>query len=101
MADAVDIYPHLMKMTFAMVAPFALWGQAEGNEDIDAVSQTICTVQEFIVRQTLQPYLNPWFEVSGELRRHEAMRARAGRHSDGIHQDVDANSRPDTICCRP
>jgi cytochrome P450 len=45
--------------------------------DIDLVSHTICTVQEFIVRQTLQPYLNPWFAVSGELRKHEDMRARA------------------------
>jgi cytochrome P450 len=30
-----------------------------------------------MVRQTIQPYLNPWFGVSGELRRHEEMRARA------------------------
>jgi cytochrome P450 len=75
----VDIYPHLMKMTFAMVAR-SLFGAKLKDEDIDVVSQTICTVQEFIVRQTLQPYLNPWFEASGELRRHEEMRARA----DGI-----------------
>jgi len=75
----VDIYPHLMKMTFAMVAR-SLFGAKLKDEDIDLVSDTICTVQEFIVRQTLQPYLNPWFEVSGELRRHEDMRARA----DGI-----------------
>jgi cytochrome P450 len=47
------------------------------DENIDLVSHTICTVQEFIVRQTLQPYLNPWFAVSGELRRHEDMRTRA------------------------
>ena len=72
----VDIYPHLMKMTFAMVAK-SLFGAHLKNEDIDLVSHTICTVQEFIVRQTLQPYLNPWFSVSGELRRHEEMRARA------------------------
>jgi cytochrome P450 len=72
----VDIYPHLMKMTFAMVAR-SLFGAKLKDEDIDVVSQTICTVQEFIVRQTLQPYLNPWFEASGELRRHEEMRARA------------------------
>jgi cytochrome P450 len=72
----VDIYPHLMKMTFAMVAR-SLFGAKLKDEDIDVVSQTICTVQEFIVRQTLQPYLNPWFEVSGELRRHEDMRTRA------------------------
>ncbi len=75
----VDIYPHLMKMTFAMVAR-SLFGARLKDEDIDLVSHTICTVQEFIVRQTLQPYLNPWFAVSGELRRHEDMRARA----DGI-----------------
>ncbi|MGO9434995.1 MAG: cytochrome P450 [Terracidiphilus sp.] len=78
-AGPVDIYPHLMKMTFAMVAR-SLFGARLKDEDIDLVSHTICTVQEFIVRQTLQPYLNPWFAVSGELRKHEDMRARA----DGI-----------------
>jgi cytochrome P450 len=72
----VDIYPHLMKMTFAMVAR-SLFGAKLKDEDIDLVSDTICTVQEFIVRQTLQPYLNPWFAASGQLRRHEEMRTRA------------------------
>lgn len=72
----VDIYPHLMKMTFAMVAR-SLFGARLKDEDIDIISHTILTVQEFIVRQTLQPYLNPWFSVSGELRRHEDLRARA------------------------
>src|SRR5260370_24319552 len=72
----VDIYPQLMKITFAMVAR-SLFGARLKDEDIDLVSHTISTVQEFIVRQTLQPYLNPWFAVSGELRRHEDMRARA------------------------
>jgi cytochrome P450 len=78
-AGPVDIYPHLMKMTFAMVAR-SLFGAKLKDEDIDLVSHTICTVQEFIVRQTIQPYLNPWFAASGELRRHEEMRVRA----DGI-----------------
>jgi len=72
----VDVYPQMMKMTFAMVAR-SLFGAKLKDEDIDRVSHTICTVQEFIVRQTLQPYLNPWFGVSGELRRHEEMRAGA------------------------
>ena len=72
----VDIYPHLMKMTFGMVAR-SLFGARLRDEDIDLVSHTICTVQEFIVRQTIQPYLNPWFAVSGDLRRHEDMRTRA------------------------
>ena len=72
----VDIYPQLMKITFEMVAR-SLFGASLKGEDIDLVSHTICTVQEFIVRQTLQPYLNPWFAASGELRKHEEMRTRA------------------------
>src|ERR1700733_5433491 len=72
----VDIYPHLMKMTFGMVGR-SLFGARLKDEDIDLISLTISTVQEFMVRQTIQPYLNPWFAVSGELRRHENMRTRA------------------------
>jgi cytochrome P450 len=72
----VDIYPHMMEITFSMVAR-SLFGARLKEQDIDLVSDTICTVQEFIVKQTLQPYLNPWFEVSGTLRKHEEMRTRA------------------------
>src|SRR5579863_1215035 len=78
----VDIYPHLMKMTFAMVGK-SLFGAHLKHQDIDLISRTIATVQEFMVRQTIQPYLNPWFAISGELRRHEEMRTRA----DGILLD--------------
>src|ERR1700740_511854 len=72
----VDIYPHMMKITFAMVGR-SLFGARLKEEDIELISLAISTVQEFMVRQTIQPYLNPWFAVSGELRRHEEMRARA------------------------
>jgi cytochrome P450 len=78
----VDIYTHLMKMTFGMVGR-SLFGARLKDEDIEIISHTISTVQEFMVRQTIQPYLNPWFAASGELRRHEKMRARA----DGILLD--------------
>jgi len=72
----VDIYPLMMKITFAMVGK-SLFGAELKQEDIEVVSEAISTVQEFMVRQTIQPYLNPWFAVSGELRRHEDMRNRA------------------------
>jgi cytochrome P450 len=73
---SVDIYPLMMKITFAMVAR-SLFGAQLKEEDIDVISHAISTVQEFMVRQTIQPYLNPWFAVSGELRRHEELTARA------------------------
>jgi cytochrome P450 len=78
----VDIYPHLMKITFEMVGR-SLFGARLKEEDIGLISRTISTVQEFMVRQTIEPYLNPWFTVSGAVRRHEVMRARA----DGILMD--------------
>jgi cytochrome P450 len=72
----IDIYPQLMKITFEMVGR-SLFGAHLKDEDIHLISRTIATVQEFLVRQTIQPYLNPWFGVSGELRRHEEMRTSA------------------------
>jgi cytochrome P450 len=72
----VDIYPLMMKITFGMVAR-SLFGAQLKEEDIDTISRAISTVQEFMVRQTIQPYLNPWFVVSGEVRRHEEMRNQA------------------------
>lgn len=73
---SVDIYPLLMKITFAMVAR-SLFGARLKEQDIDLISHAILTVQEFMVRQTIQPYLNPWFAVSGEQRKHWELRNRA------------------------
>jgi cytochrome P450 len=75
-AGPVDIYPHLMKMTFAMVGK-SLFGAQLKDGDIGLISRTIAAIQEFMVRQVIQPYLNPWFSISGELRRHDEMRTRA------------------------
>jgi cytochrome P450 len=72
----VDIYPLMMKITFAMVGK-SLFGAKLKEEDIETISEAISTVQEFMVRQTIQPYLNPWFAVCGEQRKHEDMTARA------------------------
>ena len=72
----VDIYPLMVKITFAMVGK-SLFGATLKEDDINLISEVISTVQEFMVRQTIQPYLNPWFTVSGELRKHEEMTARA------------------------
>jgi cytochrome P450 len=82
----VDIYPLMMKITFAMVGK-SLFGAKLKEEDIDLISKAILTVQEYMVRQTIQPYLNPWFTVSGEQRKHEEMTARAfGILADYIHR---------------
>ena len=94
----VDIYTQLMKMTFSMVAK-SLFGARLKDEDIELVSHTISTVQEFIVQQTIQPYLNPWFAVSGKLRRHEEMRTGPTAFCCNT-SGLAATRSPATTCCR-
>ncbi len=72
----VDIYP-LSDEDYLRHGRSTLFGARLKEEDIDLISLAISTVQEFMVRQTIQPYLNPWFAVSGELRRHWDPRTRA------------------------
>lgn len=72
----VEVYSQFMRITFSMVAR-SLFGASLPEAQIQQISRTICTVQEFIVRQTLQPYLNPWFAMSGQLKKHEEMRREA------------------------
>ena len=74
----VDIYPEMMRMTFRMVSRL-VFSASLPDEDIDRISGAISTIQEFMVRQIVHPYLNPWFAVSGALRRHERMRDRCNQ----------------------
>jgi cytochrome P450 len=75
---SVDIYPEMMRITFRMVSK-SLFGTNLKDEDVELISRTISTVQEFMVRQIVQPYLDPWFQLSGELRKHEKLRERADK----------------------
>lgn len=69
----VEICSELMEITFRMVAR-SLFSARMRDEDVDFISRTILTIQEFMVRQIVQPYLDPWFALSGELREYEKMR---------------------------
>jgi cytochrome P450 len=93
----VEICTEMKKMTFRMVSR-SLFSTRLRDEDVDFISETISTIQEFMVRQIVQPYLDPWFALSGELRKHEATRAlgdrivldyiKTRRREGGEHQDL-------------
>lgn len=76
--DSIDIYSEMMKITFRMVMR-SLFSTDLKEEDLEAVSDAISKVQAFMIRQILQPFLNPWFNFSGELARHEKMRDNANK----------------------
>jgi cytochrome P450 len=74
----VDAYYEMMEMAFQVVAA-SLFSINITEEELKELSYSITTLQEFIIRQIRQPYLEPWFRISGQVRRHEKLTGRADR----------------------
>lgn len=74
----VEIYSEMMEMTFRVVAA-SLFSADITEEDLQELSSAITTLQEFIIRQIRQPYLEPWFKISGQVRRHEKLTGKTDR----------------------
>jgi cytochrome P450 len=72
----VDIYRQMMKLTFRMVTR-ALFSITLPKNELLTISDSILTIQQFMVKQIVQPYLNPWFRVSGRLRHYGQIRQRS------------------------
>jgi len=74
----IDIYSEMMKITFRMVSR-SLFSTNLADTEVSYISHTISSVQRFMVRQIVQPYLGPWFTLSGELLKFEKMRDRGNK----------------------
>ncbi len=74
-AGPVDLAREMMEITFTMVAR-SLFGARMTVDEIGEISEAIVAIQAFIVRQIVQPYLIPWFALSGETGRHQTLRRR-------------------------
>jgi len=69
----IDIYQLMVGLTFRMGAK-ALFGSRMTDSEIERMGFAISTIQEFILRQIVQPYKIPWFRISGQSRRHQRLR---------------------------
>lgn len=70
----VDMSRKMMELAFTIVAR-SLFSANLKEEELGRLSHIITVLQEFIIRQIRQPYLNWWFRLSGKLRRYERMAA--------------------------
>lgn len=68
----VDAYSEMMEMAFRVVAS-SLFSTAITEEELQKLSYSITALQEFIILQIRQPYLNPWFKISGQVKKHEKL----------------------------
>lgn len=69
----VDICAQIRALTFHMVTRSLLTTRLP-DEDVARIDLAISEIQDFMVRQIVHPYLMPWFVLSGEQRKHDAMR---------------------------
>ena len=71
--DPIDIHELMVGLTFSLGSK-ALFGSRMTDSEIERLGLTINTIQEFILRQIVQPYKIPWFRISGQSRRYQRMR---------------------------
>lgn len=67
--NSLDVYPMMMRLAFDIVTR-SLFSAAVSTEKLDLLSNSLTSIQAFLVQQIRQPYLNPWFRVSGQLAKH-------------------------------
>ncbi len=80
---AVDVSHKMMELAFRIVAR-SLFSANLPEQELQRLSNSITVLQSFLIRQIRQPYLNPWFVLSGALRKHEQI----SRDADQIILDV-------------
>jgi cytochrome P450 len=76
--EPVDICQLMMELTFRIVTK-TLFSTRLTDDELDLISNSISSIQKFIIRQISQPYLNLWFRISGTLRKYEALRDESDR----------------------
>ncbi|HSM04327.1 MAG TPA: cytochrome P450 [Longimicrobiales bacterium] len=74
----LDIARAVLWINFRMVGR-AVFGSRMTDDEIEHIASTIRTVQGFILRQIVRPYLIPWYRLSGQSRRYQQMRIDADR----------------------
>lgn len=70
--ETVDIFDEMMDLAFKMVAK-SLFSASIAQEKLEILEETITSVQAFIIKQIRQPFLHPWFLLSGKIKKHKAI----------------------------
>lgn len=70
--QALDLAPMMMELAFRVVAK-SLFTAGLREDELDFLSDTVTRIQDFITRTLRQPYLMPWFRLSGQFGEHEAL----------------------------
>lgn len=92
----IDVHRLMVGCTFRLVGR-SLFGGQMTDGDIDRLGSTITTIQAFMVRQIVHPYLIPWFRLTGRSRGYQRMRLR-GEQIVREHIDARRSDRGENRC---
>jgi cytochrome P450 len=74
----VDIHQQMVRFTLRLVGK-SLFGRSMSETELEKIADTISEIQRFIVRQIVQPYMIPWYRMSGQSRHYQYMRIEADK----------------------
>ncbi|MBK7476783.1 MAG: cytochrome P450 [Haliscomenobacter sp.] len=73
-AGPVDIYREMLDLAFRIIAR-SIFSVDLPDDVLERLGLQITQLQEMVIRQIRQPFLEPWFRLSGEIRKHERIAA--------------------------
>ena len=65
-----DIDHLMMELTFGVVAK-TLFNTNSNEEELKQLGNNITTIQEFIIKEVRQPFLVPYFHLTGKMKKHK------------------------------
>jgi cytochrome P450 len=72
----VDVHAQMVRLTLGMVGT-SIFGRAMTDRELAQIGDAITEIQAFIVRKIVHPYLIPWYRISGQDERYQALRREA------------------------
>lgn len=69
----VDIHDQMVKFTLRSVGK-SLFGSQMNRGELEDFAAAIAEIQQFIVKKVVQPYLMPWYAISGQNRKYQDIR---------------------------
>ena len=75
-AGPVDVHAHMVRFTLALVGR-SIFGRAATDSELQQIADAISDIQSYIVEMIVQPYLIPWFRISGKAAKYQKIRQEA------------------------
>lgn len=70
----LDMNREMLELAFHIIAR-SIFSADVRSEELERISSHITRLQEMVIRQIRQPFMEPWFRMSGLIRKHEEIAA--------------------------